>query len=226
MTQDNTVGSSFNSSFHSSFIEKNAIKKLKRSNEAAAELFQLFSRLKIQRKRITVSRIFQEFLKSVHFVEDANFLYNLYHFKLSNELTIEELIDILNKRPITRKSFLRKRNLSMGTKLDESKELDEMTENKDVMDAKTALRLEKVFDRFDINGDGRVDFKELKNGLKQSFEKIAIKDLYSSYVKKGKSNLGLREFIEMFAPVRTEITDESLRHVRHRLSTRVESFLM
>ena len=112
----------------------------------------------------------------------------------------------------------------MGMRLDESNELDDRTENKEVMDARTGLRLEKVFDRFDVNHDGRVDFKELKTGLKQSFEKIVIKDLYNSYVKKGKSNLGLREFIEMFAPARTEITDESLRHVKHRLSTRVESF--
>lgn len=118
----------------------------------------------------------------------------------------------------------------MNREVDLSEELKEETEADKIksiqnMDAKTALKLEKVFDKYDINHDGRVDFKELKTGLKKSFDKVVIKDLFKNYVKKGKSSLGLREFIEMFAPVGTRITNESLRHVQHRLSVRGEDLM-
>lgn len=187
-------------------------------------------KLKTQRRRLTVARIFQEFFKSAYFVEDANYLYSLFHFKLNTELSIDELVDILNKRSSFRQSFLKRRNLSMNREVDLSEELKEETEADKIksiqnMDAKTALKLEKVFDKYDINHDGRVDFKELKTGLKKSFDKVVIKDLFKNYVKKGKSSLGLREFIEMFAPVGTRITNESLRHVQHRLSVRGEDLM-
>lgn len=112
------------------------------------------------------------------------------------------------------------REVNLSQELAEEAEKAEKTKNIQNMDARTALKLEKVFDKYDINHDGRVDFKELKTGLKKSFDKVVIKDLFESYVRKGKSTLGLREFIEMFAPVGTQINKESLRHVQHRLSVR------
>ncbi|MFM2314568.1 MAG: hypothetical protein RLZZ04_3844 [Cyanobacteriota bacterium] len=85
------------------------------------------------------------------------------------------------------------------------------------MDAFTALKLEKIFDRFDTNKDGEVDYKELKTGLKEDFDKVVIRDLFKNHVRKGKSSLGIKEFIELFAPANVEVTAESLRHLQSRL---------
>jgi hypothetical protein len=209
-------GTSFNS-INNSFREKMTEKKLKRDHEAALELSEIFKKLAVERKRPTVARIFQVFLSSKHFVDDANYLYNMFHFKLKTELSLEQLIEILNKRVIKRPSFLKKRNLSVVFNSEKKDEEVNFRRSFREMDAFTALKLEKIFDRFDTNKDGEVDYKELKTGLKEDFDKVVIRDLFKNHVRKGKSSLGIKEFIELFAPANVEVTAESLRHLQSRL---------
>ena len=211
-------GNSFGSTITNSFREKLTEKKLKREPEAIQELSEIFKKLSSERKRLTISRIFQCFTSSKYFTEDANYLYNLFHFKLQTELTMEVLIELLNKRVVKRTSFLRRRNLSQGYSKETRREsiCFNPIQTKE-MDARTALRLEKIFDKFDTNHDGEVDYKELKSGLKEDFDKVVIKDLFKSHVKKGQSSLGLKDFIELFAPANMEITAESLRHLQSRI---------
>ena len=62
-------------------------------------------------------------------------------------------------------------------------------------------KIEKVFRKFDINGNGVIDINELKLGLEPHFTDETIQELYVSY-SRNDSGLHLNEFTEMFLPLK------------------------
>lgn len=77
---------------------------------------------------------------------------------------------------------------------------------KNVIEPKQVMIFRNIFNRYDTNGDGKIDLKELKYWLKNSLNENTIEELYNQHLKEPKG-LTLREFIKMYAPEGTEIPE-------------------
>lgn len=75
-----------------------------------------------------------------------------------------------------------------------------MGKRKKIVDPKLVSTYKMMFEKYDANKDGRVDLKELKNALKNTFTETAIESLFEKFNKEKKEGLGLKEFVKMYAP--------------------------
>ena len=62
---------------------------------------------------------------------------------------------------------------------------------------KEKKKIARVFQRFDLNGDGVIDRNELKAALEPNFTEETINELFSTHSRRN-SGLHLNEFTEMF----------------------------
>ena len=60
-------------------------------------------------------------------------------------------------------------------------------------------KIEMVFRKFDLNGDGVIDVNELKTGLEPAFTDDTINELYSAHRRRS-SGIKIEEFTKMFMP--------------------------
>ncbi|OMJ88707.1 hypothetical protein SteCoe_9332 [Stentor coeruleus] len=75
---------------------------------------------------------------------------------------------------------------------------------KKMIDPKLVSTYKMMFEKYDVNKDGRVDLKELKNALKGTFTETAIESLFEKFNKEKKEGLGIKEFVKMYAPENLE----------------------
>jgi len=96
----------------------------------------------------------------------------------------------------------------VGIKVTETKphEREKTIKLNEVLEPKQIMIYRNIFNRYDANGDGRINLKELKNSLKESLNEDTIEELYNQHLKDPKG-LALKEFIKMYAPEDVEIPD-------------------
>lgn len=96
----------------------------------------------------------------------------------------------------------------VGIKVMESKphEREKTIKLRDVLEPKQIMIYRNIFNRYDANGDGKINLKELKNSLKDSLNEDTIEELYNQHLK-DPQGLTLKEFIKMYAPENVEIPE-------------------
>jgi Ca2+-binding EF-hand superfamily protein len=77
---------------------------------------------------------------------------------------------------------------------------------RNIIDPRQVLMFKNIFERYDLNKDGKVDLKELKNLLKNSLNEESIEEMYEKY-RRGSKGLNLEEFIKMHAPDDVEVPE-------------------
>lgn len=122
-------------------------------------------------------------------------------------VTFNNLLEILFKN--ANKNQINRLLKFAGIKVveDRVQDLDKSVKVKNVMDHKEFLVFKNIFDRYDLNKDGKVDLKELKNLLKDSLGEESIEEMYVRYTH-DLQGLTLNEFIRMHAPEDLEIPDQ------------------
>ncbi|OMJ82223.1 hypothetical protein SteCoe_17122 [Stentor coeruleus] len=79
-----------------------------------------------------------------------------------------------------------------------------MEKKKKIVDPKLVSTYKMMFEKYDANKDGRVNLKELKNALKNTFTEKAIENLFEKFNKEKSEGLDLKEFVKMYAPENLE----------------------
>lgn len=98
----------------------------------------------------------------------------------------------------------------IGESLRESMIFDEEEKpvnKKKIVDPKLFHTYKMMFDKYDTNKDGRIDLKELKIGLKNTFTETTIENLFEKYKKEKKHGICLKEFVKMYAPESFELPE-------------------
>jgi hypothetical protein len=65
---------------------------------------------------------------------------------------------------------------------------------------------QSMFNKYDLNKDGKIDLKELKLALNQSMTEKGIEKLFESY-KNQRSGISLVDFIKMYAPEGVDVQE-------------------
>lgn len=111
-------------------------------------------------------------------------------YKNANKSQINRMLRFVGIKVVDQRPFEREKTIKI----------------KNVIEPKQVMIYKNIFNRYDSNGDGKIDLKELKFWLKNSLNENTIEELYNQHLKEP-NGLTLREFIKMYAPEGTEIPE-------------------
>lgn len=140
-------------------------------------------------KKAQAGNIYNLMIKEPKLLNEADIFFSLFSFKLKTELNFNEFqkvcFQVKEQKRRTRdiKSVLASRKTRMSF-LREDKEKAEV--------------IRKIFEKYDLNGDGFVSFGELKLGIQGFLSKRAAEELFKEYDTDQNLLLDKNEFMRLF----------------------------
>ena len=202
--ESNDTITTFKSGKSSRFIKNNIEIPKKplylRSSDSYKELIKLFFKISNVNGKVTVAKLYNFFLKSNHFKNDANDLYHEFHFKLNSELSLTKLIELLNdkKEAKGRKISIRHNQVNLSTDIGTNNLKDFKPFLKNKRSKKNAIEVWNINEGF--------DFPKANNEGKDTFDEPKAYNYFEN------NRMGLGRFTKVFSRETQETTSEMPNH--------------
>jgi Ca2+-binding EF-hand superfamily protein len=151
----------------------------------------IFFRACNRMKKAQAGNIYNLMIKEPKLLPEADIFFSLFSLKLKTELNFHEFqkvcIHVKEQKRRTReiKSVLGSKKERMSALARKEKE-------------KTAV-IQKIFEKYDLNGDGFISFRELRLGIQNFLSKKAAEELFKEYDVDENLLLDQNEFTRLFS---------------------------
>ena len=166
-------------------------RSLVESQTKAEKLVSIFFKACNRMKKAQAGNIYNLMIKEPKFLAEADVFFSLFSFKLKTELTLSEFqkvcqqIKALKNNSRNLRTVLGNRKSRFGSLSREDK------------DRSTLIK--KIFEKYDLNGDGFISISELKHGIHRFLSRRAAEELFKEYDLDNNSLLDRSEFMRLFS---------------------------
>lgn len=140
-----------------------------------------------------VGKIYQELIRIKRFHKESEFLFHEFEFDTNKLIDFSQLVEYIEKTK-SKNGYFVKLGKEIVYPSNDQIEGNKLGTNVTV--------LKKMFDNFDKNKDGFLNFRELKEGLKKHFTKQAVIEVFSDYDIDGNKLIDFSEFLDIFSPTK------------------------
>lgn len=140
-----------------------------------------------------VGKIYQELIRFKRFQKESEFLFHEFDFDTNKLIDFSQLVEYIEKTKAKNGYFVR---VGKDVVYPSSEQAGERKVGTNI------AVLRKMFDNFDKNKDGFLNFRELKEGLKKHFTKQAVTEIFSDYDLDGNKLIDFSEFLDVFSPTK------------------------
>lgn len=184
---------------HKTEPKKTAYKKTEERGVIVLEIVEIFNTRANNRGRILVRDLFEIIKTNPNISQFSDEIISECKFRLTSEVSLEEVKLCLVKR----------RNTRTSTQIPSKP--SEIPSAAPPPSLNIGV-LKEMFDRFDTNKDGTISLTELKKGLYDRFSPKSIEEMFSEYDFDGNGCLDFDEFVRLFSPDAACIPPNLLNH--------------
>lgn len=167
-------------------MNRSSVERESRKDYLKKIFFQACNRMQVAQ----AGNLYNQMTKEPMLAVEAEIFFRLFSFKLKTELNLPEFLKVCKQIKEKRINSIRD---SFSVKERRKSKIDSPQENK----AKKAVIL-KIFENYDLNGDGVLSVSELKNGMKDFLSPETAKELFKEFDLDQSNTLDRKEFLKLF----------------------------